>query len=94
MNLKNMKLKENLRLLIKTKGITATALSKQSKVPLQTLNNWLSGSKPKDLDQVKSVADVFGVSLDFLVYGIEQEKINATDLVPFGKFDVYLKRSP
>lgn len=87
-----MKLKENLRQLLKTKGMTVTALSKQAKIPLQTLNNWLSGSKPKDFDQVKAVADVFGVTLDYLVYGIEQEKIKVNDLVAFGSFDVFLKR--
>lgn len=87
-----MKLKEILRQLIKEKGISVTSLSKNAKVPLQTLNNWLSGLKPRDLDQVKSVADYLGVSLDYLVYGKKEKNIDINDLVAFGTFDVYLKR--
>lgn len=87
-----MKLKDILRQQLRQHGMTATALSKKSRVPLQTLNNWLSGSKPKDFDQVKAVADVFGVSLDYIVYGIESAKIKSEDLVSFGSFDVFLKR--
>ena len=88
-----MKLKEMLRLQLKEKGITATALSKKSGVPLQTLNNWLAGTKPRDFNQVKATADILGVTLDYLVYGNEVKNLKPEDLVSFGSFDVFLRRN-
>ncbi|MEK6774100.1 MAG: helix-turn-helix transcriptional regulator [Bdellovibrionota bacterium] len=87
-----MKLKDNLRIQLKQKGMTATALAKKSRVPLQTLNNWLAGSKPRDFEQVKAVADIFGISLDSLVFGAEA-KGTIEELIQFGTYDVYLKKA-
>lgn len=88
-----MKLKEILRQQLKKNGMSTTSLAKKSGVPLQTLNNWLAGTKPRDLDQVKSIADVFGITLDYLVYGLDSQNVQKDDLVSFGSFDVYLKRN-
>ena len=55
--------------------IKITVLSKATRVPLQTLHNWLAGQKPRDIDQVKRVSDYLGVSLNYLCFG-EIEKTN------------------
>lgn len=91
----DMELKTILKKLIKVKGITITALSRATKVPLQTIHGWLQGSEPKGLKQVKKVADYFQVDLDYFCFGIEpksptfrdyQDEINA------GVFEVILRR--
>ena len=90
-----MELKTILKKLIIEKGITITALSKKTKIPLQTLHGWLHGSEPKNLRQVKKVADFFGVDLDYFCFGIEPKKINITDYkdeINAGVFEVVLRR--
>ena len=86
-----MKLKEILRTEIRRKGITLVALSRETKVPVQTINNWLSGSKPRDIEQLKRVSNFLNCSLDYLVFGSET-KIFASEIVGFGRYDVYLKK--
>lgn len=94
---RSMELKTILKELIKKRGITITALSRATKVPLQTLHGWLQGSEPRSLKQVKSVADFFNVDLDYLCFGIEGEK-NKNNITEFedeinaGIFEVVLRR--
>ena len=84
-----------LKKLIKEKGVTITALSKKSKVPLQTLHGWLQGSEPKNLKQVKKVADFFEVDMDYFCFGIEAKKSSFDDFqeeINAGVFEVVLRR--
>lgn len=92
---REMELKTILKKLIKDKGVTITALAKKTKVPLQTIHGWLQGSEPKNLRQVKKVADFFEVDLDYLCFGIEPKKTNITDYadeINAGIFEVVLRR--
>ena len=95
----DMKLKSQLNALIKQRGVTITTLAKTTKIPAQTIHNWLAGSKPRDLDQVKRVADYFQVSLDFLVYGIQIEQNASSEIerhkdeINAGIFEVILRRT-
>jgi predicted transcriptional regulator len=41
-----MRLKDNLRELINSHGITVAHLSRTTKIPLQTLHGWLGGVEP------------------------------------------------
>jgi hypothetical protein len=66
-----MELKSVLKKLIRERGVTITHVSRSVKVPLQTIHGWLSGSEPKNLRQVKAVADYFEVDLDYLCFGIK-----------------------
>ncbi len=92
-----MNIKLQLKTLLNQKGVNITTLARTTKIPAQTIHSWLTGAKPRDLDQLKRVADYFGVSLDFIAYGtsfqnqmspIEQhkEEINA------GVFEVILRK--
>jgi hypothetical protein len=94
----DMNLAKQLKKMLEQSGASVTHLSKATKVPGQTIHNWIAGSKPRDLDQVKKVADHFKVSLDFLVYG-EDEKIKSAspfkehqDEINAGIFEVVLRR--
>lgn len=92
---RNMELKTILKKLIKEKGVTITALAKKTKVPLQTLHGWLQGSEPKNLRQIKAVADFFEVDLDYICFGIEPKKTSFSDYqdeINAGVFEVVLRR--
>ena len=91
-----MQLKNTLRRLLKERGISISYLSKITKVPQQTLHNWLSGTEPRSLTQVKKVADFFDVTLDYICFGIEQQKSQKIesyqDEINAGIFEVVLRR--
>jgi transcriptional regulator with XRE-family HTH domain len=74
-----MILKKQLEHLIKIRGLTASELSRKSGVSKQVVSLWLGGAKPKNIDQVKSIADTLGVTLDYLLFGTEEKTANGLD---------------
>ena len=99
--LKQMNLKKQLKLHLDQSGITASQLAKKAGVPKQSLSGWLSGSNPRDVRQVKKVADVFNVTVDHLMFGTglseENEKIVGLgeifgDAWVGGLFEIRLRR--
>jgi transcriptional regulator with XRE-family HTH domain len=64
------KLAQNLKQILKEKDMTVAQLSRATKVPAQTLNNWLAGLEPRSMTQVKIVADYFNLSIDLLAYSV------------------------
>lgn len=64
-----MKLKAILKGQMDSESITLSALAKETGVPKQTIHNWLCGTEPKSLDQVRSVAQYFDLSIEELCYG-------------------------
>lgn len=91
-----MDLKHQLRALINENGTSVAKVSRITGVPTQTLHNWLSGTEPRSLNQVKKVADHFSVKLDFICFGIAPEKQTAIedfgDEINAGVFEVVLRR--
>lgn len=49
--------------------MNASQLARRANVPRQNISNWLMNQKPKDIEQVKRVADVFQVTVDHLLFG-------------------------
>lgn len=98
----NMHLKTNIRELIKFHGITVAHLARSTKIPLQTLHGWLSGSDPRNMKQLKKVADYFNYSIDELCFEnfnpknkkqIKKDKIEEyADEINAGTFEVVLRR--
>lgn len=91
-------LKTNLKKLISDNNLNALKLSKATSVPKSTLSDWLLGNSPKNIIQVKAVAEHFNISIDELVFGDQKsrkakpiEKLD-TEFLNFGNFDVYLKK--
>ena len=75
--------------------MTVAQLARQTGVAKTTLAEWLSGSSPRDLTKVKSVADYFHLSLDSLCFGdgVESQLIEKyLDEIHAGSFDVILRR--
>jgi len=96
-----MKLNVILKKLAKNKKLSIAELSRQVQIPQQTLNNWLQGLEPKNLSQVKKVADYFNVTLDYLCFGeISEHKnnnlidniIDYENEINAGIFEVVLRR--
>ena len=95
----DMKLKSNLRDVLYKREMSASELARATKLPKQTINDWLNGSSPKNLNQLKIVADYFGVSIDQLVFGEAQQVKPMNAIEEFvdneiyaGKYEVILRR--
>lgn len=59
-----------LRRLLDQRGLTTTQVAKATKVPNSTLSTWLlPKAKPKDPNHLAAVADFFGTTIDFLLFG-------------------------
>ncbi len=87
----------NLKRLLKDRDLTVAQLSRATKVPAQTLNNWLAGLEPRSMTQVKIISQFFDMSLDELAYGEikvkDQNKIDQySDEINAGIFEVVLRR--
>lgn len=76
--------------------ISLVELAKISKVPKQTLHNWLSGAEPKSLDQIRAVALVFNLTIEELCYGERLKSKDSlesySDEINAGIFEVVLRR--
>jgi DNA-binding Xre family transcriptional regulator len=89
----DMELRKNIKKILNERGMTLTALSEKSGIPLQTLKNWSSsGGKPGNVDQLRSVCKVLGVTIEELVYGEVHHTIDSLkeDLM-IGRFEVILR---
>jgi transcriptional regulator with XRE-family HTH domain len=90
-----MNLKEQLTNLLEQRHISASELSKEIDIPKSTISDWLSGTSPKNISQVKRVADYFDVSLDYLCFGEKKNKTEISeykDEINAGIFEVVLRR--
>jgi transcriptional regulator with XRE-family HTH domain len=90
-------LAQNLKRLLKDRDLTTAQLSRATKVPAQTLNNWLAGLEPRSMGQVKTVSQFLGLGLDELAYGekpkLEESKLKEyQDEIFAGVFEVVLRR--
>ena len=94
-----LELHKNLKSLLEKKGVTPSQLSRATKVPNSTIQNWLSGLEPRNLIQLKRVAEYFDVTVDYLLYGGKKEKerdrsaiSEYADEINAGVFEVILRR--
>lgn len=69
-----MNLKSQLRAYLRLRGLSAAELSRRTKVPRQSLSNWLGGLEPRRIDYLKAVADELDTTLDNLLYGTAPEE--------------------
>jgi len=65
--------KEILRELLQERGISQREFSRLIDVASSTVDSWLAGSIPTDLFAIKRAAKLFGVSVSYLFYGINDE---------------------
>ena len=62
---------EYFALLLKSRGVTAYEVSKNTGIPQSTLSDWKRGRCTPKQDKLQKIADFFGVSIDYLVNGKE-----------------------
>lgn len=95
-----MEIQSILKEMLKEADITVSQLSRATKVPSQTIHNWLAGMEPRSLKQVKKVSDYFGISIDQLCIkkAIENNEKqispinNFEDEINAGVFEVVLRK--
>lgn len=95
-----MVLKESLRQLLKVNDMTVAQLARKTKIPKTTVADWLNGASPKDITQVKKVADAFKISLEKLCFGsspLQEESVTDIDTLLgdkwiSGTFEVRFRR--
>jgi len=92
-----MEISKQLQQLINMKGINISQLAKEVGISSKTLHNWTTGQKPRDIDQVKQVADYFGVSIDELCFGLQATSSisnfeNHKDEINAGIYEVVLRK--
>lgn len=64
-----MNLKNQLKLHLSHSEIKASELARRAKVPRQSISDWLGGSKPRNIDSLKKIADALNVTIDHLLFG-------------------------
>ena len=69
-----MNISKQLNILIADNNLSVAKTAKLASIPKQTLHNWTLGQSPRKIEDVKKVADVLGVSLDYLCFG-DVEKV-------------------
>ena len=67
------RLGERIRELRRQSGLTQSAFADKMSVSFQAVSNWERGIAPPDLDNLMSVADFFGVSVDSLLRPFSDE---------------------
>ncbi len=96
-----MNLKQQLKFYLEHREVSASQLARKAKVPKQSISGWLAGSNPRDIRQIKRVADVLGVTIDHLMFGSgedsQQSKAKSFDALIDGEwfsglFEVRLRR--
>ena len=59
--------------LMKTNGYTAYKVSVETGIAQSTLSDWKKGKSTPKTDKLQKIADLFGVSLEYLTTGEEKE---------------------
>lgn len=63
--------------LMSERGLNKHSFSQQSKIPYKTIDNfWKKGCDNIKLSTLKKIADFFGVTLDYLIFGKESHGNN------------------
>lgn len=84
---------------MKQASIGAPTLSKRTGVPRQTIANWIAGQSPQNLEDVRTVAKYFSMTIDELCFGRslstepKRTKLEEySDEINAGIFEVVLRR--
>jgi transcriptional regulator with XRE-family HTH domain len=97
-----LRLSGQIRFYLERLDITAAQLCRKTSIPKATISDWMGGGRPKNVDHVKAVADVFECSMEHLLYGnglpektrIDGHSIDAMigDEWIGGRFEVKIRR--
>lgn len=68
-----MEMRERIRMLLDKNGMTQADLARKTDVAETTVSRYLNGSRRPKAPFLRKVADLFGVSMFWLVYGDEEK---------------------
>lgn len=71
--------------LLNERGVTAYKVSKETGVTQSTLSDWKRGRNTPKTDNMKKIADYFGVSIDYLMTGKESNDENTSTEKDYAK---------
>lgn len=74
--------------LLQKNGVTAYKVSKETGVTQSTLSDWKRGRSTPKSDNMKKIADYFGVSVDYLMTGKDEPKEMALELTARDERDI------
>ena len=81
--------KNRLKLVIKNAGGNKT-IAEKSGVNLRTLNTYINGNAEPSVSKLKSIAQTCNVSLDWLVFGGDENELSIHSFNPINEEAVYL----
>lgn len=92
----DLKISETLEELMRSRGISLRDISRATKVPVSSLSEWKSNNRHPNSVQAAKVASFLGVTLHFLLFGVEDQnepiqKIMKEDFFK-GTFEISIKR--
>lgn len=71
--------------------MTLKELSSATSISPSTLSGWKNGASPRDLSELRTCAQYFGVSIDYLLFGEDTAQVNLENLLTEKVFDGFLK---
>ncbi len=74
--------------LLQRYGITAYKVSKETGVTQSTLSDWKRGRSTPKTENMKKLADYFGITVDYLMTGIDTPKQKERELTPKDQRDI------
>ncbi|WP_270471661.1 helix-turn-helix domain-containing protein [Hungatella hathewayi] len=77
--------------LLQKYGVTTYQVSKATGISQSTFSNWKARRNLLSPDKAKIIADYFGVSLDYLMTGIEEPEKKESKLTPKDERDIEKK---
>lgn len=86
-----IKLKTTLEKLIRDRKISARELSRQTNIPQSTINNFLMGKGSHKPEQILAMAQYFGTSMEFLLFGEDSRPPTLDDVLTEEIFEGWLK---
>ncbi len=88
--MQNVQLKSILKKLISERKVTIKEVCKATKVPQATLSSYLSGGGSSKPQHIRALAQYFGVSMEFLLFG-EDSTLSLDSQVTEGIFEGWIK---
>jgi transcriptional regulator with XRE-family HTH domain len=89
----DIKLAQNLNQQMIRNKLSLTKLARTVGLNKSTLHNYCNGVVPSNIDSLKKIADLFGMSIDELVYGKKQVEPGRFHIEGLpGLYDIRVKR--
>lgn len=89
--MKKIKLKSVLAQLLKDRSVSAREVARKCAIPQSTFNNYISGRGPQNPEQILALAQYFGCSMEYLLFGEDIRPPTMDEVLTEGVFEGWLK---